>query len=153
MYHPCGQLIVPLKPVTKPSFQHSKKGGGHWGKTGYKKFRKEVHDYLTEVTASMDMDILYEPLDVAITVSCKPPASSKLPFPLGDVDNFSKSILDVCTGVVWVDDWQIRKETISKEWSTTGEDSFTLQWKVVDEYKDFFVFRERLLKWEAANGN
>lgn len=151
MYKPQGEIIVPLKPVTKPSFQHSKKGGGHWGKAGYKKFRKEVHDYLLEATE--DMDILYEPLDVEIMVSCKSPASSKLPFPLGDVDNFSKSILDVCTDIVWVDDWQIRTETISKEWSSTGEDYFTLRWKVVDEFKDFFVFRERLLKWEAANGN
>ena len=74
-----------------------------------------------------------------------------LPFPKGDVDNFSKSILDACTtAAFWVDDWQVRELTLIKQW---GEDhTFTLDWNVIPNLADAWpVFAKHRVSKEMAD--
>lgn len=151
MYVPEGKIIIPIKPITKPAWKPTFRGrGGTWGSKTYDKFRKEVVAPLE--AACEHMDILWEPLNITVNVRPAAPLKSKFPFPQGDVDNFSKAILDACTDILWIDDWQIQSENINKRWNTDSDESyFSIQWSVVREYADAPIFRERKLGKEAAD--
>ena len=151
MYVPEGTITVPVQPITKPVWKPAFRGhGGSWGSKTYQKFLKEIGVPLA--TAVEDIDMLWQPLEVSLEVRPKAPKKSKFPFPQGDVDNFSKAILDACTDILWIDDWQIQSETINKRWNDSQEDSyFSVEWKVVPEYADAPIFRERKLGKEMAD--
>jgi Holliday junction resolvase RusA-like endonuclease len=148
VYVPEGSIQIPIQPITKPVWKPAFRGrGGSWGSKTYDKFRKEVVGPLED--ACEDIDILWEPLEVTVVVRTRRPGTTKFPFPQGDVDNFSKAILDACTDILWVDDWQIRKLTIDKEW--TNDPYFEVHWRVLDDYSEWPIFDERLESWRLAN--
>jgi Holliday junction resolvase RusA-like endonuclease len=152
MYVPKGAITVPVQPITKPVWKPSFRGqGGSWGSKTYQKFLKEITQPLAD--ACKDIDILWEPLEVWLDVRPKSPKSSKFPFPQGDVDNFSKAILDACTDVLWIDDWQIQDEHIHKEWAEPDTDGyFKVSWRVLPVPTDkWVIFNERKVQWELAN--
>ncbi len=150
MYLPSGEIIVPVNPVTKPVWKAHRNGhGGHWGSKTYYKWLEDAPQALE--AACEDVDILWEPLDIQIDVRPAKPKTTKLPFPKGDVDNFSKAILDACTDILWIDDWQIRKEQINKEWSE-GDGYFRVSWNVIEGMADDWrVFSEQRLSKELAD--
>ena len=151
-YLPKGTIVVPVQPITKPVWKPAFRGqGGSWGSKTYQKFLKEITGPLAEAVG--DTDILWEPLEVWVDVRAKRPKTSKFPFPQGDVDNFSKAILDACTDVLWIDDWQIKDEHIHKEWAAPGEDGyFKVSWRVLPmDHDEFPIFNERKIQWELAN--
>ena len=153
MYVPQGKIVIPIKPITKPVWKPTFRGhGGSWGSKTYTKFRQEVVEPLEN--ACKDIDILWEPLEIIVEVRPAAPKKSKFPFPQGDVDNFSKAILDACTDILWIDDWQIQSETINKRWnhSLENENFFSVAWKIVPEYATAPIFKERKLGKEMANG-
>lgn len=151
MYTPSGTISVAVGPVTKPVWKSVGRYGGHWGSKTYQKFLKEITAPLAE--ACKDIDILWEPLEVWVDIRPKRPGSSKFPFPQGDVDNFSKSVLDACTDVLWIDDWQIQDEHIHKEWAEPGETGyFTVRWQTLPmDHDKFVIFNERRVQWELAH--
>jgi Holliday junction resolvase RusA-like endonuclease len=152
MYVPEGTIRIEVAPVTKPVWKVTGRYGGHWGSKTYQKFLKEVPGPLAE--ACEDIDMLWEPIEVWLDIRPKMPKVSKFPFPQGDVDNYSKAILDACTDVLWIDDWQVQKEHIHKQWADPGEDPyFTVAWKVLPEWdtSEWGIFKERKLGKELAD--
>lgn len=159
-----GSITVPIKAITKcaprtvaritnlgavrngakPSLFYST----YYENGPYKTFRDTAPQAIAE--AAKDIDTIWEPLDLVLTVRSKRPKSTTLPFPKGDVDNFSKSILDACTQAhFWVDDWQVRELTLIKEWGE--EDNFTLEWTLLPELADEWpVFAKHRVAWELA---
>lgn len=61
------------------------------------------------------------PCRVEVEIVAPRPASTKLPFPKPDIDNYLKSVFDAATGSVWVDDWGIRESFATKRWTEKGE--------------------------------
>lgn len=63
------------------------------------------------------------PLEVELTLTVEKPKTTKLPHPRGDVDNYSKSVLDAITadGRFWHDDTQVRTLCATKRWGESGE--------------------------------
>ena len=58
------------------------------------------------------------------------PASPSYDFPVGDLDKLLRSALDAFTGIVYVDDVQVAKASISKRYTHVGEEpgaSFTIR--------------------------
>ena len=153
MYVPNGTIIVPVQPITKPVWTPSFRGrGGSWGSKTYQRFLKEIGTPISN--AVVDIDMLWEPLEVWLDVRPKAPKLSKFPFPQGDVDNFSKSILDACTDVLWIDDWQVQTEHVHKEWAEPGDEGwFSVSWKVIDQWNmnDWCIFNERKIGKEFAD--
>ena len=152
MYVPEGTITVPVQPITKPVWKPAFRGhGGSWGSKTYQKFLKEIGVPLA--TAVEDIDMLWQPLEVSLEVRPKAPKKSKFPFPQGDVDNFSKAILDACTDVLWIDDWQVQTEHIHKDWAEPGDDGwFSVSWKVLDwDLDEWVIFSERKLGKELAD--
>ncbi|MBT61127.1 MAG: hypothetical protein CMA63_06230 [Euryarchaeota archaeon] len=152
MYRPQGEIVVPVQPITKPVWKSVGRYGGHWGSKTYQKFLKEIGNPLKKAVG--DTDILWEPIEVWLDIRPKRPKKSKFPFPQGDVDNFSKSILDACTEILWIDDWQVTDEHIHKEWAKSKENGyFKVKWKVMPmDHDQFTIFNERRIQWELANG-
>lgn len=142
-------IVVPVNPVTKPVWKAHRNGfGGHWGSKTYYPWLEDAPPAIEE--ASKDVPMIWEPIDIVVEVRPKKPKTTKLPFPKGDVDNFSKAILDACTDVLWLDDWQIRHETVFKEWSE-GDGYFKVSWKKLPDLIDRFpVFNENRVQWEMA---
>lgn len=147
----CGEITVPVQPITKPVWKSVGRFGGHWGSKTYQKFLKEIGTPLAAAVG--DQPMLWQPLEVWLDVRPKKPKTSKFPFPQGDVDNFSKAILDCCTEVLWIDDWQIQDEHIHKEWAEPGSDGyFKVRWQVLPmDHKKFSIFNDRRIQWELAN--
>lgn len=65
----------------------------------------------------------FEPTDRTLAVDvacvCKRPKSTKLAYPKPDVDNYAKSVLDACTGILWHDDSQVISLYVTKLWTPT----------------------------------
>lgn len=62
------------------------------------------------------------PLKVGVECVCKRPAKPARDYPMGDVDNYAKGILDAATKAgVWVDDVQVVSLLITKRYAAKGE--------------------------------
>ena len=164
MYVPSGEITVPIKPITKcaprtvaritnlPAVRKGLKPNmfysTYYEDGPYKTFRDLAPQAIAE--AAKDVDTIWEPLDLVLTITSEKPASTTLPFPKGDVDNFSKSILDACTTAkFWVDDWQVRQLTLIKTWGDSH--SFTLKWDIIPDLADKWpVFSKHRVAWEMA---
>lgn len=151
-YVPNGSQRINVNPITKPVWKTNFRGrGGTWGSKTYIRFLKEIKKPL--INAFADYELLWLPLRVDLLLCPKRPKASKFPFPQGDVDNFSKSILDALTDVLWVDDWQVQTETIHKEWAPLGEEGFfSVTWKTLPGYEQYPIFMERKIGKELADG-
>lgn len=52
----------------------------------------------------------------------KPPKKSVYQCPRGDCDNLAKAVQDALQGIVWLDDRQVVKLTVEKEWLYDSDD-------------------------------
>lgn len=59
-------------------------------------------------------------LTVRIIVTVKQPKTTKLDMPKPDWDNYAKAVCDAANGVVWVDDSQIKRGVLEKQWGGKG---------------------------------
>jgi len=86
-------------------------------------------DFLVEAPKAIPESPLYfdkgTPIDVKVVFVCKSPAKPANPYPVGDIDNYLKGILDAVTknGTYWKDDAQIVKITSSKRYVESGQDA------------------------------
>jgi Holliday junction resolvase RusA-like endonuclease len=57
------------------------------------------------------------PLVVILNVFVRKPKTSKLLYPIGDVDNYAKAYLDSLNGHAWHDDKQVISLTVTKDFT------------------------------------
>lgn len=116
----------PISPVAASRPRVSKWGAYFTGT--YKDFRNEAKPIVLDITKG------WKPTDnklwVYVGVYPTKPKTSKLQYPRPDIDNYLKSILDLCNGVVWKDDAQIVFIEATKAWAKS-DGYFTLEIKEI----------------------
>lgn len=87
----------------------------------YKDFLAEAPKAIPESTNKFAKSVS---LQVDITFICKRPQKPANPYPVGDVDNYCKGILDAITknGTYWSDDAQVVHLCATKRYVEAGED-------------------------------
>lgn len=103
----------PISPVAA-----SRPRVSRWGTyfTGtYKEFREQAKPVIEDKLK--DWQPTEDKLWVYVGVFPTKPKSSKLLYPRPDIDNYVKSILDLCNGRVWKDDSQIVFLEAEKAWA------------------------------------
>ena len=94
-------LLLNLKPIPA-SRPRVTRWGVYYGKT-YTQYRKDCDLHIPHAEFSMD-----KPLDVRVCFYLPRPKTSKFDTPMGDIDNYQKSIFDILTDKgYWDDDRQI----------------------------------------------
>lgn len=67
-----------------------------------------------------------DPIEVEIECHIKRPKTTTLEMPRGDVDNYAKGVMDALNGVLWDDDVQIQKLTVTKQFASPDSDGFII---------------------------
>ncbi len=105
------KVVLPVAPVPA-SRPRVTRWGTYYGKR-YTQFRKDAAD-------AFDQMDLWEPIlgEIAVHIEffVKRPKTTKRTSPRGDIDNYTKAILDSANGRVFNDDDQITKLTAKKYW-------------------------------------
>lgn len=120
-------LWVDPTPASRPRV--SRKGFAYYGKT-YERYRREAKAALGAVKKPKGCP-LCGPLKVKIAFYCRSPKKPSNTWPIGDIDNHIKSILDSLNGWAWEDDVQIMWIEASKQYSTNPR--IEIEWK---EYRE-----------------
>jgi Holliday junction resolvase RusA-like endonuclease len=112
----------PISPVAASRPRVTKWGTYFTGT--YKDFRSEAKHVVLDVVKN------WKPTDkqlkVWIEIAPTKPKTSKLMYPRPDVDNYIKSVFDLCNGIIWDDDVQIVYVEASKAWAK-GNGYFTVE--------------------------
>ena len=104
-------VTLPITPVPAPRPRVTR-WGTYYGKR-YTAFRQEASKVIDDQYAGT---ALSGALEVMIWFYCQKPKTTKRDCPRGDVDNYTKAILDSCNGKVWEDDTQIINLVARKRW-------------------------------------
>lgn len=111
-------LALPPVAAPRPRIRvHNGVGFAYY--TGkYKKFLTEAPKAIPESPLFFEKGT---PLHVDVRLMCPSPKKPANPYPVGDIDNYLKSILDAITknGTYWHDDAQIESITAKKEYTQT----------------------------------
>lgn len=99
------KIVLWVDPVPASRPRISRRGFAYYGKT-YEKFRREAKAALGAMRKPKGCP-LSGALLVKIRFFCRTPKKPSNPWPLGDIDNHVKSILDALNGWAWDDDTQI----------------------------------------------
>jgi Holliday junction resolvase RusA-like endonuclease len=120
-------LWVDPTPASRPRV--SRKGFAYYGKT-YERYRREAKAALGAVKKPKGCP-LSGPLKVKIAFYCRSPKKPSNTWPIGDIDNHIKSILDSLNGWAWEDDVQIMWIEASKQYSANPR--IEIEW---EEYRE-----------------
>lgn len=115
------ELKLPFPPVPA-----SRPRVGRWGTfytEPYKSYKKQIAAWFKE---NFRGPMLAGALNVSIEIVAARPKTTKLDFPRPDVDNYAKAVLDGMNKVVFKDDTQVERLTVSKRWTRKGESPVTL---------------------------
>jgi Holliday junction resolvase RusA-like endonuclease len=118
----------PISPVAASRPRVSKWGAYFTGT--YKDFRLAAKPVVENTIG--DWQPTESQLYVYVGLYPTKPKTSKLLYPRPDIDNYVKSILDLCNGVVWNDDAQIIFLEAHKEWAKK-DGYFTLEIKEMSD--------------------
>lgn len=111
-------FVIPVAPMPQPRLRHTRGGHGYYPKT-FNAWCKAVAPHL------VDRPTLPEgPLAMAVEFVLPPFKTVTRLFPKGDVDNYSKALLDAITRseVTWKDDVQVVHLSASKRFTRLHED-------------------------------
>jgi Holliday junction resolvase RusA-like endonuclease len=120
-------LWVDPTPASRPRV--SRKGFAYYGKT-YERYRREAKAALGAVKKPKGCP-LSGPLKVKIAFYCRSPKKPSNTWPIGDIDNHIKSILDSLNGWAWEDDVQIMWIEATKQYSANPR--IEIEW---EEYRE-----------------
>ncbi len=99
---------------------------GQWGAyykkdSPYDKFRKAAGDIVMKAWG--DRPKITKPVVVSAAFMCSPPATTKLEFPKGDIDNYLKALFDALNKRVWKDDDQVCGCSGRKYWADSKDEA------------------------------
>jgi Holliday junction resolvase RusA-like endonuclease len=107
------KLRLPGDPVPAARPKVSR-WGTYYPKT-YRAFRTAMELVVRKLFAGRQP--MVGPLVVILNVFVRKPKSSKLLYPIGDVDNYAKAYLDSLNGHAWHDDKQVISLTVTKDFT------------------------------------
>ena len=110
------ELWFDIEPVPAPRARSGKYGQYYPPK--YKAFQRDM----AAAIETLEWDKPLEgPVVVEILLECTPPKKKTREYPCrGDVDNYSKGVLDALNGIAWVDDVQVVDLHVLKKYATKG---------------------------------
>jgi Holliday junction resolvase RusA-like endonuclease len=117
------KLKIDINPVPA-SRPRVSRFGTYYGPV-YRKFKTAIAAILTSMAVS-SKSFGDKRLNVNVECVVKKPKTSILDVPRGDVDNYAKGVLDAMNGVLWDDDDQIVKLTVSKRFTEQNEEGHIL---------------------------
>jgi Holliday junction resolvase RusA-like endonuclease len=115
------ELTFPVSPVAASRPRVGRHGSYYTG--AYKRFRAEASSVIMDVLG-FDFEPIEGKLNVDIECYCKRPKTTKLECPKSDIDNIAKAVLDILNDKLWVDDNQIVRLYITKQWAPAGEPGY-----------------------------
>lgn len=111
------ELMVPCEPVAAARPRVSKWGTYYPKK--YKDFKAELTEKIKELWGNRAK--IAGPIQLSIWLHCTKPRTSKLDYPMPDVDNFAKAVMDSANDIIFDDDKQVVDLSVSKRWVTLGQ--------------------------------
>lgn len=119
------RLRIPGKPMPAPRPRMSKNGHS------YNPRNYSDWSAIAQKVLQVRGEPLQGPLMVALDVVGERPKKTVLQAPRGDVDNFTKAVLDACTKArAWLDDSQVMALLVRKRWGDPGEEPGVNIWIV-----------------------
>jgi Holliday junction resolvase RusA-like endonuclease len=119
------KLVLWVEPVPASRPRVSRKGFAYYSKS-YNKFRQAATTALGALKKSKGCPVA-GPIAVVVHFYCKRPKNPSNPYPIGDIDNHLKSILDALNEWAWHDDMQIVKIEATKRYSDSPR--IEVEWK------------------------
>lgn len=114
-----GKVEFHLEPVVCPRPRVSKYGAYYPPK--YKKFREDMDGL---IKAACLPSCVKGPVVVTLEFVCSSPKNPANPYPVGDIDNYIKAILDNIQGkAFFADDKQVTKCLATKRYTRAGEEA------------------------------
>lgn len=111
------ELWFDIEPVPAPRART-----GRYGQYYPPKYKQFQRDMSSEIGTLEWDEPLKGPVSVAITLLCKQPKNLTREYPCrGDVDNYSKGVLDALNGIAWVDDVQVTNLAVTKAYAPASE--------------------------------
>lgn len=113
-------------PAPRPRIRVLRLKGGKSMGVAY--YAGKYKNFLVEAPKAIPESIEYfdkgTAIEVAVQFICQRPLKPANPYPVGDVDNYAKGILDAITkqGTYWKDDAQITKLTLVKRYAIDDEE-------------------------------
>jgi Holliday junction resolvase RusA-like endonuclease len=114
-------------PAARPKVS---RWGTYYPKT-YRAFRTAMELVVRKLFAGRQP--MVGPLVVILNVFVRKPKTSKLLYPIGDVDNYAKAYLDSLNGHAWHDDKQVISLTVTKDFTDETHGWADLQIKAAKE--------------------
>lgn len=119
------KLVLWVEPVPASRPRVSRKGFAYYSKS-YNKFRQAATTALGAIKKPKGCPVA-GPIAVVVHFYCKRPKNPSNPYPIGDIDNHLKSILDALNEWAWHDDVQIVKIEATKRYSDSPR--IEVEWK------------------------
>jgi Holliday junction resolvase RusA-like endonuclease len=119
------KLVLWVEPVPASRPRVSRKGFAYYSKS-YNKFRQAATTALGAVKKPKGCPVA-GPIAVVVHFYCKRPKNPSNPYPIGDIDNHLKSILDALNEWAWHDDVQIVTIEATKRYSDSPR--IEVEWK------------------------
>ena len=111
------EQYIDIEPISHKQPELSRNGGVYYRKSPYKTFRDTMMR-LCPTLVPKSWRRFRGAIKVDLIVVKPKPKTTKRKWPIGDVDNYSKGILDRLNKIVWDDDDQILDLRVRKRWAT-----------------------------------
>ncbi len=115
------EILFPFRPVPKARPRVSERGAYTPSRT--KEHEKQLAVIMRSALAASGRKTLEKGVCVEVFFNFKAGRNSQALYPMGDIDNYLKAVLDAGNGILWLDDQQVVRVVMSKQ--ITQADHYT----------------------------